>query len=111
MAFSFDHVEAFTFSSGIYDFNSFLGAAGGHLNIEAVYNIDPAHGTACSLPRGASRKQFLSGTTTNARPAGFELLFMPRWRNESAFGTINDRFQYLHNRCMPLYALHLGLQL
>jgi hypothetical protein len=110
-AFSFDHVEAFTFSSGIYDFNTFLGAAGGHLNIEAVYNIDPAGGTPCSLPRGATRKQFLSGTTTRALPAGFEHLLMPRWRNESSYGRIADRFNYLHNHCMPLYALHLGLQL
>ncbi|MCS7025985.1 MAG: hypothetical protein NZV14_14370 [Bryobacteraceae bacterium] len=110
-AFRFDHVEAFTFSSGIFDFNSFVGAVSGCLNLEAVYNLDPAAGIACAQPRGARRRQFLTGMTTRSRPAGFEYLPLPRWRNEFSYGRIPDAFQYLHNHCIPNYALHLGLQL
>jgi hypothetical protein len=39
-----------------------------------------------------------------------------RWANEPFFGRRQalpdpSLFYYLHNHCMPLYALHLGIQL
>ena len=116
-AFSFDHVEAFTFSSGISEFNVFSRSLAGHLNVEAVYNIDPNPAVTATAPQGAVRKQFVSGQTfRGAVPPGFEFLPEGRWANEPAFPTRNTFkrppiFNYLHNHCMPLYALHLGIQL
>ena len=116
-AFSFDHIEAFTFSSGISEFNVFSRSVTGHLSIEAVYNIDPNPATTAAAPQGAVRKQFLSGQTfRGAVPPGFEFMPEGRWANEPAFPSRNAFpnpaiFNYLHNHCMPLYALHLGIQL
>lgn len=116
-AFSFDHVEAFTFSSGISEFNVFSRSLAGHLNVEAVYNIDPNPAITAAAPQGAVRKQFVSGQTFRGSvPPGFEFMPEARWANEPAFPTRNTFkrppiFNYLHNHCMPLYALHLGIQL
>lgn len=117
-AFSFDTVEAFTFSSGIADFNPFVSSLNGQLNVRAVYNIDPAHALSAVLPPGAVRKQYLSGQTGGPK-AGFEFLPIQRWTNEfmyparQTFVTADSPswpFNYLHNHCMPLYMLHLALQ-
>lgn len=116
-AFSFNHVEAFTFSSGISEFNVFSRSLSGNLNVEAVYNIDPNPAITAAAPSGAVRKQFLSGQTFRGSvPAGFEFMPEARWSNEDAFSrrhTFRNPaiFNYLHNHCMPLYALHLGIQL
>jgi hypothetical protein len=117
-AFSFDNVEAFTFSSGISDFNTFSRSLTGHLNLRAVYNIDPNPAITAAAPEGAVRKQFLSGQTIRSPvpPPGFEFMPEARWANEPAFPRRNEfdrpaTFNYLHNHCMPLYALHLGIQL
>jgi hypothetical protein len=117
-AFSFDHVEAFTFSSGISEFNTFSQAIQPQLPLEAVYNIDPNPAITAAGPRGVVRRQFLSGQTfRGALPPGFEFMPEGRWANEPAFATRNTAFprppifNYLHNHCMPLYALHLGIQL
>lgn len=110
-SFLFDDCEAFTFSSGIFEFNSFVAAASGSVNIRAVYAIDPVHSTAAAAPGGARRKQYASGTAGGLVP-GFEHLPLRRWANEDEFAS-NTRigsFEYLHNRCMPLYVLYLGLQ-
>lgn len=110
-AFAFNSVEAFTFSSGINDFNTFLNALSGQLPVAAVYNIDPAKALPCVRPAGATVKQFLSGQTGGPK-AGFEFMPLGRWVNEAAFMTHNviGDFNYLHNHCMSLYALHLGIQ-
>ena len=116
-AFSFDHVEAFTFSSGISEFNVFLQSISGQLNVEAVYNTDPAPAIPALAPPGAVRKQFLSGQTfRGATPAGFEFMPESRWANEPEFSRRNllpqpSIFNYLHNRCIPLYTMHLGIEL
>jgi hypothetical protein len=116
-AFSFDHVEAFSFSSGISEFNVFLRSLTGQLSVEAVYSIDPNPAITAAAPQGAVRKQFLSGQTfRGVVPPGFEFMPEGRWGNEPAFPTRNTfprptLFNYLHNHCMPLYALHLGIQL
>ncbi|MEO7673480.1 MAG: hypothetical protein ABIU09_05315 [Pyrinomonadaceae bacterium] len=110
-AFSFDTCEAFTFSSGIYDFNTFLSAVSGSVNIRATYSIDPSHSVAAATPSGGRRKQYASGTAGPLLP-GFEHLPLARWVNEDEFSTSTriGRFEYLHNRCMPLYTLNLGLR-
>lgn len=112
-AFSPDAAEAFTFSSGISEFNRFVPALSGQIALKAVYNIDPAGGLPAS--GGTVRKQFLSGQTTNGPRAGFEYMPLERWENEWRYPdrqsfTAPWQFNYMHNYCMPLYTLHLGLQ-
>ena len=112
-AFSFDKVEAFTFSSGVTDFNVFIPAVSSVLNIQAVYGIDPAEAMPISRPGNAVRKQYLSGQT-GGPAAGFEFLGMDSWINEWKFP---DRmklprpweFNYMHNHVMPTYILNLAL--
>lgn len=109
-AFSLNQFEAFTFSSGIYDFNRFIAAVGSQLTVNAVYSIDPASSTVISNPSGGRRKQYASGTAGAIRP-GFEPMNLERWRNEGRYDShqIEGRFQYLHNHCLPMYTLHLAL--
>ncbi len=114
-AFSFDTVEAFTFSSGISQFNTFVRSLSGILTVRAIYNIDPAHGQPASGPSGAVRRQFLSGQTTGGPRPGFEYMPVPRWENEWEYPNRETfpnpwRFNYMHNHCMPRYTLHLGIQ-
>lgn len=112
-AFSFGEVEAFTFSSGVTDFNVFIPAVSSVLNIQAVYGIDPAEAMPISRPGNAVRKQYLSGQT-GGPSAGFEFLGMDSWINEWKFP---DRmklprpweFNYMHNHVMPSYILNLAL--
>lgn len=111
-AFSFQRVEAFTYSNGIDDFNPFLQAINGHLAVAAVYNQDPAKaGQAARLP-GVVVKQFLSGQTGGPAP-GFEFMPVNRWQNELFFyqSKVLGPLVYLHGHCMPQYTLHLGMQL
>ncbi|MBC8165147.1 MAG: hypothetical protein H7Y20_04640, partial [Bryobacteraceae bacterium] len=111
-AFTFANVEAFTFSSGIHDLVTFVGSTQGQLNYSAIYNIDPARHAAAPHPTGVTRKQFLSGQT-GGPASGFEFMPESRWQNEPFFTNRSGAslFDYLHNHCMPLYALHLGIQL
>lgn len=110
-AFSFDAVEAFTYSSGISDFNTFIASITGKMNVAGTYNIDPAKG-AEAASGGGFRVQFLSGQTTNGSKAGFEFLPHPRWVNEALFRA-NERshFSYLHNHALPNYCLNMGIEL
>lgn len=117
-AFSFDTVEAFTFSSGISDFNPFVSSLNGILNVRAVYNIDPASALGAVQPPGAVRKQYLSGQTGGPK-GGFEFLPIQRWSKEFSYpiretfvkpDSPSWPFNYLHNHCMPMYVLHLALQ-
>jgi hypothetical protein len=112
-AFSFDHVEAFTFSSGVSDFNVFINAVAPVLNVDAVYGIDPAQAMPLARPGGCERKQYLSGQT-GGPAAGFEYLGMDSWIKEWRYP---DRmrmpdpwpFNYMHNWVMPMYILNLAL--
>jgi hypothetical protein len=110
-AFAVKHVEAFTYSSGIHDFNKFVPSLIGHLTVEAVHNIDPTHGIPTGPPPGAKLRQFLSGHTTGGAPRpGFEFMRYQRWKNEPFFAIApkND-FAYMHNFVLPQYTLHLGM--
>jgi hypothetical protein len=110
-AFSVGAVEAFTYSSGIHELNPFLAALSPLVNLEAIYNIDPAKATSATRFGNAVRRQFLSGQTGGPSP-GFEFLGFNSWKNEDLFNTpaARDQFEYLHNHCMPQYILHLGIQ-
>jgi hypothetical protein len=109
-AFSYGQAEAFTFSSGIYDFNKFIAPVGKLLPVNAVYAIDPVHSLNIINPSGGVRKQYASGTA-GPMIAGFEPLGLGRWQKEDRYEIDkNDRFQYLHNHCMPMYCLHLALE-
>lgn len=115
-AFSFAQVEAFTFSSGINDFNGFLGGLAGHLSVQRVYSVDPAPAIPAAAPKGATLRQFVTGATMKSplAPAGFELVPEARWANEFAFERRHTfppqpLFQYLHNHCAPSYFLRLGM--
>lgn len=114
-AFTAAGVEAFTFSNGILDLNPFIGALSGHLSLKAVYSIDPLGALPASQIRGVTYKQFQSGEV--GKRAGFEYLPENRWAKEIGFpnrknmgGPKGYKFQYLHNRCLPLYTLYLGIQ-
>lgn len=110
--FLFQHVETFTYSSGIDDLNVFIGAASGHFNIEAVYSQDPAKATPARRPPNAKLRQFLSGMTGPPRP-GFEFMPLHRWKHELFYYQYKavGEFEYLHNFVMPQYTLHLGMQM
>jgi hypothetical protein len=110
------HVEAFTYSSGILDFNPFLAALQAHVPIEAVYNIDPRSHIAALSVKGCVRKQFLSGVT-GGPAAGFEYMPVSRWVNEPdhriKLPDPKNGYQlgnYLHNHVMPDYTLYLGIE-
>ncbi len=110
-AFAFDEVEMFTYSSGINEFNTLLGQLKGVLNVVGVHNIDPANALQIARPDKGFATQFLSGQTGGPRP-GFEFLPHPSWKNEPLFRQNEPKlFDYLHNKVMPGYCLHLGIQL
>lgn len=120
-AFTPEKAEAFTFSSGIYDFNNFVLSVSKHLPISAVYNIDPANSLSASSPSGGRIKQFASGAVGGFLP-GFEPMPLERWVNESTYGSLPEELrlkpnpqhgairQYLHNHTMPSYCLYLALK-
>jgi len=116
-AFSFDHVEAFTFSSGISDFKTFLASVAGSLNVEVLYTIDPNPAVKPSAPKAAANLGFLSGQTfTGSVPPGFEYMPPDRWANEFRFPSrftfdAPAIFNYMHNWVMPMYTLNLGIQI
>lgn len=118
-AFSTEKAEAFTFSSGIFDFNNFILAVGKHLPINAVYSIDPSSSLFAANPSGGRIKQYASGAVGGFLP-GFEPMPLERWVNENTYENIplearsnprNDHIkQYLHNHTMPTYSLYLALK-
>lgn len=110
-SFSYDKAEAFTFSSGIADFNHFVMATDPHLSFRAVYSIDPSNTLPVAHPSKGAVKQYASGTAAGFSP-GFEPMPLARWKNEDFFPRWKSvgEFEYLHNHCMPLYVLHLGLE-
>jgi hypothetical protein len=120
-AFTPDKVEAFTFSSGIFDFNNFLSGLSKHIQISGVYNIDPDNSLMAANPSGGRIKQYASGAVGGFLPM-FEPMPLERWVNEDKFLSIPPEFrlkpdprngyirQYLHNTVMPAYSLYLGLK-
>lgn len=109
-SFPYNTAEAFTFSSGISDFNNFIGPVSQNINISAVYSIDPAHSLPIANPSGGIRKQYASGTAGGILH-GFEPMVLGRWVNESEYASHRTigQFEYLHNHCLPRYTLHLAL--
>jgi hypothetical protein len=118
-AFSTEKAEAFTFSSGIFDFNNFILAVGKHLPINAVYSIDPSSSLFAANPSGGRIRQYASGAVGGFLP-GFEPMPFERWVNEEMYESIppairsnprNDIIrEYLHNNVMPKYTLQLALK-
>jgi hypothetical protein len=113
-AFGFGKVEAMTFSSGIYDFNRFLPGLVGQVNLTQVYSIDPAGPIAVAAPAGVGRREFLR-TQTGLMGPSYDYLPLGRWVNEWSYPIRQTfkhpwPFHYLHNHCMPMYTLYLGLQ-
>lgn len=109
--FGLSEVAVVTFSSGINDCNTFLGAGGKGLNFTRGINQDPAGGLSMSAMAGTLR-QYLSGQTTHgAGRAGFEFMPMARWHHEPNSGRKFgwDNFNYLHSWCLPQYTLFLGM--
>lgn len=111
-AFSFGRVEAFTYSSGINEFNPFLSALAGHVNVTAAYSQDPNPAKNVVRLPGLAVSEFLSGQTGGPRP-GFDYLPLGRWKNEVFYEQSNTigAFKYLHGFAMPQYTLHLGMHL
>jgi hypothetical protein len=110
-AFAPKRVELVTFSSGIYDANTFVAAGGRSLHIQTAYNQDPAGGARISTAV-PERKEYLSGMTTRGPHVGFEYLPLGRWKNEpkrSEMFINNDVFNYLHSWCIPIYTLYMGM--
>lgn len=111
-AFHAKNVEAFTFSSGIYDFNKFVSATASSVNLTSIYAIDPPNMVVPNAPGGVKRRMF---TRSANGQAGFDLLPIDRWVNEPKYPLRQTMphpwpFNYMHNHCMPNYALYLGLQ-
>jgi hypothetical protein len=109
-AFGVNSVELVTFSSGIYDADTFLAVGGKGLRIQRGCNQDPAGGAemARSVP---VRKQYLSGMTTRGPRPGFEYLPLDRWQNEPKRKNLAgmDTFNYLHTWCIPTYTLYMAM--
>ena len=101
-------VNVVTFSSGIYDANTFINTGGKGLNFGLMVNQDPAQGAHMS---GSARKQYLSGWTASGPRAGFEFLPMPRWQNDPKLEEMKRQLgrEYLHTWALPTYTLAMAL--
>ncbi|HUA60025.1 MAG TPA: hypothetical protein VML19_14790 [Verrucomicrobiae bacterium] len=102
-------VDLVTFSSGIYDANTFIASGGRGLKFNLMVNQDPAGGTNIG---GPARKQYLSGWTTGGPRAGFEFLPMPRWQNDPKLEEMKSKLgrEYLHTWALPTYTLGMALR-
>ena len=101
-------VNVVTFSSGIYDANTFIASGGRGLKFNLMVNQDPAGGVNIS---GSSRKQYLSGWTTGGPRPGFEFLPISRWQNDPRFAEMKTALgdEYLHTWAIPTYTLGIAL--
>ena len=102
-------VNLVTFSSGIYDANTFIASGGRGLKFNLMVNQDPAGGVNIG---GPARKQYLSGWTTGGPRAGFEFLPMPRWQNDPKLEEMKGALgrEYLHTWAIPTYTLGMALR-
>jgi hypothetical protein len=101
-------VSVVTFSSGIYDANSFITSSGRGLHFDLMVNQDPAQAAHIA---GANRKQYLSGYTASGPRAGFEFLPKPRWQKDPKHDEMVTRLgrEYLHTWALPNYTLAMAL--
>jgi hypothetical protein len=102
-------VNLVTFSSGIYDANTFIASGGRGLKFNLMVNQDPASGVNIG---GPARKQYLSGWTTGGPRSGFEFLPEPRWQNDPKFEEMKAALgrEYLHTWAIPEYTLGIALR-
>jgi hypothetical protein len=102
-------VSVVTFSSGIFDANTFTAVGGKGLKFGLMVNQDPALGTTMT---GRNRRQYLSGYTAHGPRAGFEFMPMPRWQNDPKLEEMKRRLgrEYLHTWALPTYTLALALR-
>jgi len=103
-----NEVNVVTFSSGIYDANTFIASAGRGLKFNLMVNQDPAGGVNIG---GPTRKQYLSGWTTGGPRPGFEFLPISRWQNDPKFEEMKAQLgdEYLHTWAIPTYTLVMAL--
>ena len=103
-----DEVNVVTFSSGIFDANSFITLGGRGLKFGMMVNQDPAMGVHIA---GSNKKQYLSGWTASGPRAGFEFLPTPRWANDPKFDEMKRALgrEYLHTWALPTYTLAMAL--
>ena len=88
-------------------------ATSGHVSLTRLISIDPRFAIACNRPTPHTvLRQYLTGETYSPRGPrpGFEYMPLERWKNEHSYHKVhrNNRFAYLHNHVMPVYALRLG---
>jgi hypothetical protein len=102
-------VNVVTFSSGIFDANTFIGSGGKGLKFGLMVNQDPALGAHIG---GTNRKEYLSGWTASGPRAGFEFLPTPRWQNDPKFEEMKRQLgrEYLHTWALPTYTLAMALR-
>jgi len=102
-------VNLVTFSSGIYDANTFIASGGRGLKFNLMVNQDPSGGVNIG---GPARKQYLSGWTTGGPRPGFEFLPMPRWQNDPKLEEMKAKLgrEYLHTWALPTYTLGMALR-
>jgi hypothetical protein len=102
-------VNLVTFSSGIYDANTFIASGGRGLKFNLMVNQDPSGGAHIG---GPVRKQYLSGWTTGGPRPGFEFLPMPRWQNDPKLEEMKAALgrEYLHTWALPTYTLGMALR-
>jgi hypothetical protein len=102
-------VGVVTFSSGVYDANTFIRVGGHGLPFALAVNQDPAGGMA--IAGGGMRRQYLSGYTTGGPRPGFEYLPDPRWIIEPQRTAMKAQLgrEYLHTWAVPTYTLALAL--
>lgn len=103
-------VGVVTFSSGIYDANTFISTGGKGLPFRLMVNQDPSHGVHIS--GSGARKEYLSGYTTGGPRAGFEYMPKARWVNDPRRAEMEARLgrEYLHTWALPTYTLALALR-
>jgi hypothetical protein len=101
-------VNVVTFSSGIYDANTFIASGGRGLKFNLMVNQDPAGGVNIG---GPARKQYLSGWTTGGPRSGFEFVPMPRWQKDPKLEEMKALLgrEYLHTWAVPTYTLGMAL--
>ena len=107
--FLLNAVDVCTFSSGIYDANTFIHTGGKGLKFRLMVNQDPSNGAP--IASVGIRKQYLSGWTTGGPRVGFEFLPKPRWVNDPKFAQMNSSLgrEYLHTWALPTYTLAMAL--
>jgi hypothetical protein len=108
--FLLNNIGVVTFSSGVFDANTFVAVGGKGLPLRLLVNQDPTHGTP--IASGGMHKQYLSGYTTGGPRPGFEYMPLPRWKNDPRYAEMTARLrgEYLHTWALPTYTLAMALR-